>query len=804
MFPDRETSRWRCGAGTAMLLPMRQKELRLALVCYGGISLAVYMHGVTKEIWYATRASRAFHEGDPPGGGAEAVYHRLLDTLALTRELRLRIIPDIISGASAGGINGVFLAQALASGQSLEPLTRLWLEKADVEILLDPDARPWSRFAKFWAQPIVWFVLSRPGNVVSRTVAKGTRAEVRLKVSHLIRARWFAPPFSGLGFSRLLTEALECMETGIDEGPATGPPLLPPGHPLDLLVTATDFNGHLEDLLLNSPPVVEESEHRLAIGFRRAAGAGAGTGLGPVTGADLAERAELVFAARATASFPGAFPPLMLSEIDQLTAERGMAWDGRDAFLKRVMPSRWKRGQLSEVALVDGAVLVNRPFAPAMAVLRDRPAQREVDRRFVYIDPSPDRMRLPAQMERSVGFFSAIFGSLSSIPREQPIRDNLEALEAQSRERARLRMIVDSLRAEIDAAVEKLFGYTVFFDHPNRKRLTAWRAKAQQAAAEQAGFAFHSYAQVKLAGVVAALAEVVTEAMSDAAPRGAVETELWVHLAHLGFDRLALAKGGATAEAIAFFRQHDLAFRIRRLKLLARRLTQDWDEAEGIASAEREAARDMVYRAQALYQAKQTAAGLGGDFAAIAASALTRPAEVLAAIAEQRDLSAIDVMVDEMIVAALDGMSKPLRRRFLYAYLGFPFYDIATLPLLQGEGMGEFDPVKVDRISPEDASSIRPGGTLACLKGIEFFHFGAFFARAYRENDYLWGRLHGAERMIDLITSTAEPPLPASIVRLFKRDVFLAILEEEKPRLSAEPGMVEQIAAEVRAAFAGE
>jgi len=771
---------------------MREKELRLALVCYGGISLAVYMHGVTKEIWHATRASRAFHEGGPPGYGAEAVYHRMLDTLAETRELRLRIIPDIISGASAGGINGVFLAQALASGQSLEPLTRLWLEKADIKVLLDPDARPWSRFAKFWAQPIVWFVLTRPGNLVSRTVAKGTRAEVRLKVSHLIRARWFAPPFSGIGFSRLLAEALEAMAA---EQPP-GPPLLPPGHPLDLLVTATDFNGHLEDLQLNSPPVVEESEHRLSIGFRRPA---ANTG-----GEDLAERAELVLAARATASFPGAFPPLMLSEIDRLAAERGMLWPGREAFLKRVMPSRWKRGQVDEVALVDGAVLVNRPFAPAMAVLRDRPAQREVDRRFVYIDPSPERIRLPDHLERSIGFFSAIFGSLSSIPREQPIRDNLEALEAQSRERARLRMIVDTLRGEIDAAVERLFGYTVFFDQPSVKRITAWRAKAQQAAAEQAGFAFHGYAQVKLAGVVSALTEVVTEAMPDAAPHGAVEAEIWAHLAHLGFDRLALTKGGATTQAIAFFREHDLAFRIRRLKLLARRLTQDWDEAEGIAPAEREAARDMVYRTQALYQAKQTAAGLGEDFAAIAAGALTHPGEALAGIAARRNLKGIDLEVDAIIVEGLKAMSKPLRRRFLYAYLGFPFYDVATLPLLQGEGMGEFDPVKVDRISPEDASSIRPGGTLACLKGIEFFHFGAFFARAYRENDYLWGRLHGAERTVDLIASIAAPPLPESVIRRFKRDVFLAILEEEISRLTAEPGMVERIAAEVHAAFAGE
>jgi hypothetical protein len=67
---------------------------------------------------------------------------------------------DIVAGASAGGINGVFLAQAIHSGQSLDPLTDLWLERADVDVLLDPDARPWSRIAKFWAMPMVWFCSS--------------------------------------------------------------------------------------------------------------------------------------------------------------------------------------------------------------------------------------------------------------------------------------------------------------------------------------------------------------------------------------------------------------------------------------------------------------------------------------------------------------------------------------------------------------------------------------------------------------------------------------------------------------------
>ena len=54
---------------------MREKELRLALVCYGGVSLAVYMHGITKELWRLVRASRAFHDGAPSELGSEAIIH---------------------------------------------------------------------------------------------------------------------------------------------------------------------------------------------------------------------------------------------------------------------------------------------------------------------------------------------------------------------------------------------------------------------------------------------------------------------------------------------------------------------------------------------------------------------------------------------------------------------------------------------------------------------------------------------------------------------------------------------------------
>jgi patatin-related protein len=776
---------------------MRQKELRIGLVCYGGISLAVYMHGVTKELWKLCRASRAFLSDDACPSGTEAVYLKLLLQLRDQYGLRLRVMTDIVTGASAGGINGVFLSQAIHSGQSIEPLTKLWLERADIDVLLDPDARPWSRFAKFWAAPLVWWVLSRPGNVVSATVAPETRSEVRTKLSRFIRSRWFEPPFSGVGFSRLLAEALDAMTAS-----ETGPPLLPPGHPLDLFVTATDFKGYLGTLRLHSPPLVKESEHRLSIGFRANTPARSGSSFAAIP--------ELLFAARATASFPGAFPPLMLAEIDKLLGERGEKWPSRDEFTARIMPEHTALGDVEGVSLIDGSVLVNAPFAEAMHALRDKPARREVDRRFVYIDPRPDRIGGMRRSDpRRPGFFSVIFGSLSSIPREQPVRDNLEVLARQSTQTARLRGIVEALRPEIEQAVEKLFGRTLFFDRPTVKRLAAWRAKAHQSAAERSGFAYHAYAQVKVAGIIDGLAQLIHAAapqlmMPSAEPIAQVLSR---HLAQHGLASLINRRGGAAPGTIAFLTAHDLPFRIRRLRMLARRLTDDWAsdekiEDEHVSDAAREKARAAVYAALALYFKREGSECLGANFGAIAAGVFQDPTAVLASIAESRQLQQTDLQADTMLATALAEMPVPLRRRVLFAYLGFPYYDTVTLPLLRGEGLTEFDPVNVDRISPEDAPSIRKGGAPSCLRGIEFYNFGAFFSRAYRENDYLWGRLHGAERMIDLIASALPEgtALAAEDMTTLKRDAFLAILDEEEGRLTTDPTLVTGIRAEVLAA----
>jgi patatin-related protein len=768
---------------------MRQKELRLALVCYGGVSLAVYMHGITKEVWHLARASRAFHDpGAAPVDGVAAAYRDWLERIARESKIRLRVLPDILTGASAGGINAVFLAQAIYAGHSLEPLTDLWLANADVSELTDPGAEPMWRYAKLWAQPIAEWFLSRPGNAVSATVSPETREEVRRKVSRLVRGRWFSPPFSGARFSGMLYDALVSMERDGD-----GIALLPPGHPIDLAVTVTDFRGHRATLQLNSPAEVEESEHRMPIGFRARVDQGAAGG--------LADRLELVLAARATASFPGAFPPLTLDEIDELAKTQKHLWKSRGAFLQRIMPVHVRNGTIDSVALIDGSVLVNAPFGAALAALHGRPAQREVDRRFVYIDPRPDAQGLiPGKRPREVGFFGAIFGSLSTIPREQPIRDDLERIEQQSRDAARLRQVVIDLQPDIDRAVERLFGYTFLLDRPTPRRMASWRAKAQQAAAEQAGYAFGAYALTKFAAILDHLARLVHAASGGTADEPAAIAEaLRREMAARGLERLCDAQGGATPEAIAFFRAHDVGFRIRRLQLLARKLARDWQADPGVSDDARDQARDRVYAILALYERVDQAVLQAPHFAAIAARAQAEPGAVIDFCATERLLPATDIAAEERLIDALEGMAKVLKRRMLLTYLGFPFYDVATLPLSRRDGLDEYNQVKIDRISPEDALSIRKGGTNATLRGIEFYNFGAFFSRDYRENDYLWGRLHGAERMIDLIASTAAGGLAASSIAEAKRAVFLAVLEEEEIAGRCQRGLLDQIRREVDA-----
>jgi patatin-related protein len=760
-----------------------ERELRLALVCYGGISLAVYMHGITKEIWRLARASRAARDGEAPEGGSQGVYQALLGEIEERSGIRLRVLVDIVAGASAGGINSVFLAQAIATGQSLDPLTELWMEHADVEALLAPSQRPSHKFAKFWATPIAWMIANR-SKTIDETVEAGARDEVRLKLERFVRSRWFEPPFGGKQLLGTIMDALDAMAKG-----PTGPRLLPPGQPLDLFVTVTDFRGHPERLRLNTPPAVMETEHRLVFAF--------GDHGQPET--PLADKCELAFAARATSSFPGAFPPMTVGEMDELLEERGCHWPGRDDFLEHALPRQWADNRAEKAVLIDGSVLANAPFRPAIEALRERPARRQVDRRFVFIDPFPNsRFDFYGAPKEKPGFFQTIIGALSELPREQPIRDNLEEIAERSDRIERMLGIITEIRTEVETQVEALFGYTLFLDYPTPKRLAAWRRRAQVSAAAKAGYGHTAYGLLKVDGAINRTAQLIYSIGDSHGPERLREIRSAVRrvVRERGLDRFgATLSNGASPATLEFLRTHDLGFRIRRLRLLARRLAElDMSETHAELLPMREAVYDSLAayleckRSDLFTDLRDQARALNGD-----------AGPLLDAIAERMDLRAIDAATDERLSQGFSHLSRELRRPLLLAHLGFPFFDIATLPLLQGDGLDEFDPIRVDRIAPDDACAIRQGGAEASLKGIQFNSFGAFFSRAYRENDYLWGRLHGADRLVEIILSTLPPEhaFPPERVAEIKRAAFHAILDEEEARLTTIPGLFRELRAEI-------
>ncbi len=752
---------------------MREKELRLALVCYGGVSLAIYMHGTTKEVWKLCRASMRYrmHKTHdlPPASDSEFVYYQLIELMS--PHVELRVMTDIIAGASAGGINGIMLAQATSQGSDMEPLRDLWLDAADSDRLLEP-AGAAARFSKLWATPLVWWA-RRKGLVMTDMDDPEARAEVARKLSRLMRSRWFKPPFSGPIFSATLYDALAAMDAG-----DRTPPLVPPLQPLDLFVTVTDYHGAPERLHLHSPPEIIENEHRLIIGF---------SDPGPDANGKrhLGDIAELAFAARATASFPGAFPPARVGEIDAVVAERGLKWPGRSAFLARLFPGN---PHPETATLIDGAVLNNRPFGPAIEALSRRPSHREVDRRFVYVDPKPgmhsQAMPDPAKLP---GFFATVLRSLADIPRQQPINDNLAAIEALSADVRRLRYVIDGMTSVVDAAIDRAIGMGVLLLRPTPVRLAEWRSKLQSVAARESGFAYAAYGQLKIARIVEALSERL--AAVGGVPLADVRGALWGYVRAMGLDQpaQALAKGGAASLYVSFLRSFDLEFRTRRLRFLIRRVnalseaTTDDAERHGL-----EAMKAGLYAIVSPHLERRQPEFYNSRVREAAAGVVTAPEAALAALGDALDLRSLDTISDATLINLFTQLpTRTLKRSLMAAYLGFPFFDIAMLPLLNGDGVDEFDEIKVDRLSPDDALSLRGAGG-GTLKGAQFNAFGAFFSRAYREHDYLWGRLHSAERLIDIVASTlpADQALAQAQLTTLKREAFAAIIEAERPRLT--------------------
>ena len=173
--------------------------------------------------------------------------------------------------------------------------------------------------------------------------------------------------------SRWLHQALRDGHERASQAGATS--LLPPGHQLDLYVTITDFYGYQRLIPLSRPQFAPDARHRHALMFHYESG----------VADDFTDNAGLALAARTTSCFPGVFPPVNPAGFAKAIG------DSVQPVLERCFRNYELSGaDPNKTYFIDGGVLDNKPFGWAIdAIVHGHPAESEVDRRMLYIEPDP-------------------------------------------------------------------------------------------------------------------------------------------------------------------------------------------------------------------------------------------------------------------------------------------------------------------------------------------------------------------------------------------------------------------------------
>ena len=750
------------------VLPVQ--ELRLAVVLYGGVSLAIYIHGVTLELQRLVRATAPQQRPGPSSvplallsqqalRGSEKIYRRLGQllgsradwrTLDIDAPICTRFVIDILAGTSAGGINAVYLAKALANDQDLGDLTRLWLAKGDLERLLNR-----------------------------------------------------APAPASLLDGDLLYRDLLAAFDAMDSAQPTSPDESPYVDELDLYVTATDVRGRVEPLPLVAG--VQERRHRQVFHFQYAAAHAAGDASN-----DFRHHANplLAFAARCTSSFPVAFAPFRFA--DGAASRRGREPD--EARLRRLFRC-WGDGDLAlehQRAFADGGELDNKPFSHATAALARRRAELPVLRQLIYVEPVPEHPEDATADSTLPDAIENASAALLDLPRHETIREDLAAVVERNRLINRVQNLLRGIEKDVDHRPTPLA-------QPRSKAApettaSAWRNQDLRDQIDAYGAPYGAYHRLKVQGLLDELAGTaarLTGFADDGAERDGLRRLLarWMTAGYAEF-RHDLPSGGATENQLLLF--YDLPYRFRRLEFLARTANdlhrldhrdRQWREALEAAGAElpdsealgtfRDAVRvvrwDLAEVTRDLRQERRRLRDPARSPLAIHLAPCLAHAGELADLArnpsaqaacETRLWQALAPAINGF-TAALDQQLKPaferasrrcrelldpehhadwprwtraVRTCLWHYYRYFDHYDLILFPLTFGTPVGEATAVELVRISPEDAPTLiderHDARGRRKLAGTSLGNFGAFLSEAWRRNDLLWGRLDAAERLI--------------------------------------------------------
>ena len=807
------------------------REIRFAVVMYGGVSLAIYLNGVTQEMLQMASATAE----DPANPGhplyqdcedTRATYRVLAQLLSLSSEqlckceaqmadspdatvvaswlpnrITVKFIVDTISGTSAGGINGIFLGKALANNQTLDQLQEMWIHESDILKLIND-------------KESISDLNSMPSPDPPTSLLNGQRMYLRL------------------------VQAFDAMDRNLPDKPSRS------GYvdDLDVFATTTDVNG-LPVYLRLADGIVCERRYKNVFHFKHRQ-----TGTDVTSDFNKQMNPFLAYAARCTSSFPIAFAPMALNSIGDILVtmpehinEQGLGTqiDRWQPYFPAYQPSTDAAPSKQNSAwyefqnrpFCDGAYLNNKPFSYAIDMLSQRVSSRPVDRKLIYIEPDPEHPELSkeinqvpnpienALLSQSLATYETIREDLERVLDRNLLIERVNRLLAGSDDdvniwrageafdddklfntgdlnaliqkygaayggyhRLKIGALTDEIGNWVGAAAN--FQKTSAYISGIALLVRAWREKIYPVkkilatSPSETHFLYEfdlSYRIRRLRFVIRRL-DILRRAGMQSTPNPVTDASALFE----SMQRIVISQPAISADLEALRRQLHQALKIlMEARDLLLKQSDDNPLAKLLADAKPDSTLlDRVLRARTFEERFSQAQlelqnpALMGLFDKVA-EFLRKYVTVAVVQASKQARSALQASIDHAV-----GDAQQIMRQVQSFYLNYQGYDFVAFPVVYATNVGEeLCTTEVIRISPADATTlINPanGDMRKKLAGTILMHFGAFLEQHWRRNDMLWGRLDGAERLIKSLLPQNCPKLTAALIR----DAQLRILQK--------------------------
>ncbi|WP_205874933.1 patatin-like protein [Mycobacterium camsae] len=680
------------------------QEVRLATTMTGGVSLAVWMAGVAREINLLAQASQWRRAGGPfPAEGrlgkestaALRLYASLIELLDVIVDV------DILSGTSAGGINAALLASSRVSGADLGGLRDLWLDLgALTDLLRDPRDK---------YTPSLLYGDERMFAALAKQIPKLATGPF--------------PPAEFPGGARI---------------PST-----------TLYVTTTLLTGEASRFTDSFGTLVQDVDRR---------------GLFTFTETDLAKpgtNRALALAARSSASFPIAFEPSFLP-FNQATPAHGK------------VPARPPMAPFANITrphwAADGGLLDNRPIDVLLKRIFDRPARRPVRRVLLFVVPSagpaPDLVAAPTpdDVNAPLGLLDGLLKDLAAITTQsiaadlRAIRAHQDRMEARTDTKLRLaemaatlphgaRLVTPALLA--DYATREATRQAQTLTDTLLRQLGTWPPSPSDLAES---IPKNWEPELAVGGDSdRACRHRITESITSrwALPPGQTLPQVPADLARYGQPAYDLAKSCALAVVLAGYERARSDADVAALAELTRGIHAAWPPKAPVdlGALVRAVCTDATVRKGSLASA---AALIAVDYL----QHITVPAAGWSQLGQVLFDSFATLTRLASNGSGAEDAAGPLRTYLNYLdkadsadTTALALFDLAATQraMLPAEADIE-QSVELVQVSADSRSLLAPDWQTAQQKltGMQFHHFGAFYKRSWRANDWMWGRLDGA------------------------------------------------------------